>query len=271
VAHWVWGGGFLADLGALDFAGGLVVHITAGFSGLVVALMYGKRVNRDHSAPPNDVPMIMLGAALLWFGWFGFNAGSSLAADGLAAHAFMTTFIGGAGAFLAWMLVDWIKDGRPTAVGAAIGIVAGLVAITPAAGFVDLGSAFVIAIAAGIICNLLARAVKRIAHLDDALDVFACHGIGGVVGAVLTGVYASSAINSGVSVQGLAVSGETGLFMANLVSVVVVAVYAMVATYIIVKAVRLFTPIRATAEEEAAGLDASMHGEYAKHNDQTKA
>ncbi len=267
VAHWVWGGGYLAQLGALDFAGGLVVHITAGMSGLVVAFMYGKRDARNHSDPPNDVTMIMLGAALLWFGWFGFNAGSALGANGLAAHAFVTTFIGGAGAFIAWMLVDWIRDGRPTAVGGAMGIVAGLVAITPAAGYVDIAGAMIIAFAAGIVCNMLAKAIKRISHLDDALDVFACHGLGGIVGAILTGVFATSAVNPAVTTEGLAISGEWGLFLANLGSVAVVCAYSCLMTFIIVHGVKLFMPIRATPEEEHAGLDHSIHGERAKHHD----
>lgn len=267
VAHWVWGGGYLAQLGALDFAGGLVVHITAGMSGLIVALMYGKRDARDHSAPPNDVTMIMLGAALLFFGWFGFNAGSALAANGLAAHAFVTTFVGGAGAFIAWMIVDWIRDGRPTAVGGAMGIVAGLVAITPAAGYVDIAGAMIVAFASGIICNMAGKLIKNVAHLDDALDVFSCHGLGGIVGAILTGVFATSAVNPAVTTQGVAISGEWGLFLANLGSVAVVCAYSCFVTFVIVQCVKLFMPIRATAEEEHAGLDHSIHGERAKHRD----
>lgn len=270
VAHWVWGGGFLADLGALDFAGGFVVHITAGFSALVIAFLYGKRTSGG-AAQPNDIPMVMLGAALLWFGWFGFNAGSSLAADGLAAHAFMTTFIGAAGAMIAWMCVDWIRDGKPTAIGGAIGLVAGLVAVTPGAGFVDINSAFIIAITAGIVCNLVAKAVKQLSHMDDALDVFACHAVGGVVGSILTGVFASSVVNPAVINQGIAIDGTTALFSANMIATAVVAGYSMIMTFVIVQVVKLFMPIRATVEEETIGLDHTMHGEVSKHNDRTHA
>jgi ammonium transporter, Amt family len=264
VAHWVWGpGGWIASLGGLDFAGGLVVHITSGFSGLVAALLFGRRVHKEH-AVPNDIPMIMLGAALLWFGWFGFNAGSAIASDFLAAHAFMTTFIGGAMACASWVLVDWLRSGKPSAVGAACGIVAGLVAITPAAGFVTIEAAFIIAAIAGVVCNMLAHVVKKISHLDDALDVFACHGIGGVIGAILTGAFASKAVNPVVAVEGILVSGETGLFMANLIGTVAVAGFAMVATFVIIKLVNMFTPIRVSDEHESRGLDASIHGEIAK-------
>lgn len=267
VAHWVWGpGGWIAAKGGLDFAGGLVVHITAGVSGLVAALAFGKRSKKGETHVPNDVPMIMLGAALLWFGWFGFNAGSALVAGSLASYAFVNTFIGGAAAFLAWMLVDWIVDGKPTAVGGSIGIVVGLVAITPAAGFVTVSSAIIITVTAGIICNFAAKALKKITHLDDSLDVFACHGIGGIIGAIMTGMFATKAVNSAVAVEGIIVSGETDLFLANLIGVAAVCAFSAVATYVIIKLVNLVTPVRVGEDAEGAGLDTTQHGEFARYN-----
>lgn len=268
VAHWVWGpGGWIAADGGLDFAGGLVVHITAGFSGLASGLLFGRRTHRG-ALKPNDVTLIMLGAALLWFGWFGFNAGSAITSGSLASYAFVNTFLGGAAAFLAWMLLDWIFEGRPTAVGAAVGIVVGLVAITPAAGYVTVQSALIIGVVATAVAYFAVIKVRRITHLDDSLDVFACHGIGGVVGSVLTGLFASKAVNPGIAVEGYLVSGETELFVANVTAVVVVALFAFVATIIIVKLVNLFIPIRVGLEMETAGLDKAMHGEYARMDEE---
>ncbi len=183
VAHWVWGpGGWIAADGGLDFAGGLVVHITAGVAGLIAARMFGRRINADELNRPNDVSMIMLGGALLWFGWFGFNAGSAISSGHLAAHAFVTTFAGAAAAFISWMTVDWIKHKRPSAVGATIGLVVGLVTVTPAAGFVSVQSAIIMCAVAGVVCNLFTQFIKTRTKLDDALDVFACHGVGGDTG-----------------------------------------------------------------------------------------
>ncbi len=270
VAHWVWGpGGWIAVKGGLDFAGGLVVHITAGFSALACGLLFGRR-NVSEAPTPNDVPMIMLGAALLWFGWFGFNAGSAVTSGALASYAFMNTFLGAAAAFVAWMFLDWSVTGKPTAVGSSIGIVVGLVAITPAAGFVDLKAALIIGVVAAIVCFFVARAVKKITHLDDALDVFACHGIGGVCGAIMTGLYANKAVNSAVTVEGYFVSGETGTFMANLIGVVAVAAFSFFVTYIIVKVVNIFIPIRVGTDAEGHGLDHSQHGEFARVNQSRK-
>lgn len=267
VAHWVWGpSGWLGAKGALDFAGGLVVHITAGFSGLVAALLFGKRSSAHDPAPPHNVPMIMLGAALLWFGWFGFNAGSAITAGSLASYAFMNTFIGAASAFIAWMVMDWILRGKPSAVSSSIGLVVGLVAITPAAGYVDISAAFIIGSVAAIISNLSIQAINKITHLDDALDVFASHGIGGVVGAVMTGLYASKAVNPSIANEGLLVSGDTTLFNANLYSVFVVAVFSMVTTVIIIKLVGLFAPIRVDEMAEGEGLDRAIHGEGSSHS-----
>lgn len=262
VAHWVWGpGGWLASKGALDFAGGLVVHITAGFSGLVAALLFGKRSTAHDPAPPHNVPMIMLGAALLWFGWFGFNAGSAITSGSLAAYAFVNTFIGAASAFITWMAMDWILHGKPSAVGSAIGLVVGLVAITPAAGYVEVPVAFIIGIVAAIVSNLVIKLMNNITHLDDALDVFASHGVGAVVGALLTGLYANKAVNPAIINEGFLVSGDPTLFVANLHGVVVVAGFSMVATVIIIKIVGLFAPIRVTEDTEGRGLDHAIHGE----------
>lgn len=268
VAHWVWGPhGWIADKGGLDFAGGLVVHITAGVSALACGFLFGRR-SADKAPTPNDVPMIMLGAALLWFGWFGFNAGSAVTSGALAAYAFMNTFLGAAAAFLAWMVLDWSIHGKPTAVGSSIGIVVGLVAITPAAGFVSIGSSLIIGAVAAFVCYFAARAVKKITHLDDSLDVFACHGVGGICGAIMTGLYADKTVNSAVSVQGLLVSGESGLFMANLTGVIAVAVFSFVMTIVIVKLVGIFVPIRVGTDAEGHGLDTALHGEYARVNQQ---
>ena len=266
VAHWVWGpDGWILKSGGLDFAGGLVVHITAGFSALACAFLFGRR-KVDAAPTPNDVPMIMLGAGLLWFGWFGFNAGSAITSGSLAAFAFMNTFLGAAAAFLVWMLLDWNVHGKPTAVGSSIGIVVGLVAITPAAGFVTIPSALIIGSVAAVVCFFVAGAVKKITRLDDSLDVFACHGVGAVVGAIMTGLYADKSVNSAVTVEGYFVSGETGLFAANLAGVVAVALFAFIATIVIVKLVGLFIPIRVGTDAEGHGLDSSQHGEFARVN-----
>jgi ammonium transporter, Amt family len=262
VAHWVWGpGGWIMNLGALDFAGGLVVHITAGFSGLVAAMMFGRR--SASGTLPNDIPMIMLGAALLWFGWFGFNAGSAITSGALASSAFIVTFIGAASAFLVWMLVDWIRSGKPTAVGASIGLVVGLVSVTPTAGYVTVESAFIIGGLAAALCNLAAGYIKKITHLDDTLDVFACHGLGGVIGSILTGVFATKTINPNIANEGILISGDPTLFIANLTATVAVAAFAMIMTYVLIKVVNAISPIRVSNETEQLGLD-TLHGEKAK-------
>ena len=256
VAHWVWGGGWLADKGAFDFAGGFVVHMTAGYSALMAAILIGKR--KDTGMKSYDTGMVVLGTALLWFGWFGFNAGSALGANGLAAQAFVTTFLASAVAMLAWMLVDKCKDGKPTLMGGCIGVVAGLVAITPAAGYVTSSSAMIIGLLAGVLCNIAARTVKK-AGVDDTLDVFACHGIGGTIGVLSVGLFASAAINPAIT-NGV-VNGASELIKAQMIGVLAVAVYSMVATFIIIKVVGFITPIRVDSGDETAGLDASQHGE----------
>lgn len=261
VAHWVWAPtGWLFLKGAQDFAGGYVVHMTAGFSALVAAIVFGKRKDFGKAHKPYDIGMVALGTSLLWFGWFGFNAGSALAANGLAAHAFVTTFASAAVALLAWTLVDTIKDGKPTLVGGCIGVVAGLVAITPAAGFVSVSSALMIGVTAGVICNLAARMIKGTFKIDDSLDVFACHGIGGTIGVIATGLLSSSVVN-GAGVNGMLMNGGNTLISANLTAAVSVAAYSMVITFIIVKLVGAFIPLRVSTKEEDAGLDKNQHGE----------
>jgi Amt family ammonium transporter len=263
LAHWVWGyGGWLNRLGVLDFAGGTVVHISSGVSGLVTALVLGKR--RGHGKEPmlpHNIPFVVLGAGLLWFGWFGFNAGSALAANGLAANAFVVTNTAAAAAALAWVFTEWIHNGKPTMLGAASGCVAGLVAITPASGFVNPVCSIIIGLVAGIICYLAVSIMKARLGYDDALDTFGVHGIGGTWGALATGLFATTAINA---------SGRNGLFFGNpgqlgvqLIGIVASWVFAAAVTFIILKVVGLITPLRASEEEELAGLDLTMHSERA--------
>lgn len=201
VAHWVWSGdGWLFAMGALDFAGGTVVHVNAGIAALVTALMLGKRRDyKNHALPPHNITYVAMGAAMLWVGWFGFNAGSGLAADGLAANAFLVTHVATAAAALAWALIEWIFDKKPTVVGISTGAVAGLVAITPAAGFVGVGGALLIGLISAVVCFLMVAVVKSKLGYDDSLDAFGVHGIGGIIGALLTGVLATPAIQSAYS------------------------------------------------------------------------
>lgn len=261
VCHWVWGGGWLAEKGALDFAGGFVVHMTAGYSALVAAMMIGPR--KDTGAP-YDTGMVVLGTALLWFGWFGFNAGSALAADGIAAQAFVTTFASSAAAMLAWMFIDKSKDGKSTLMGACIGIVAGLVAVTPCAGFISMQSALIVGVLAGVICNIAARTVKGTFNIDDSLDVFACHGIGGTLGLICLGLFSSTAVNAG-GADGL-FNGSADLLQAQIIGIVGVAAYSMIATFIIIKVVGSFCPLRCSDADESTGLDQSQHGETVQHH-----
>jgi Amt family ammonium transporter len=263
VAHWVWGpDGWIAKMGGLDFAGGMVVHMTSGYAALVAAVMLGNRKNfRPDEHNSFSALMVLLGGTLLWFGWIGFNAGSALAANGLAAHAAATTILAAAAAMSTWMICDWTVHGRPTAVGSAVGAVAGLVAITPGAGFVSLQSAMFIGVITAIICNYATRLVKNKLKTDDTVDVFACHGIGGTVGSILTAVFASSAVNPAIA-NGL-IYGETKIFFANLIGSMVVIVYTMVMTYIVFKIVGFFMKVRVSEEDEKTGLDATQHGEKA--------
>ena len=258
VAHWVWGGGFLAKLGALDFAGGTVVHINAGIAALVGALILGKR--REKALLPNNLTLVITGAGLLWFGWFGFNAGSALAANGLAGVAFINTNTATAVAALAWMFTEWIHSGKPTVLGLASGAVGGLVAITPAAGFVNIGGAIVIGALAGIVPFYAVAVVKAKFGYDDTLDAFGIHGVGGTLGAILTGVFADPAINE--AGRGL-LYGNPGQLWTQIVAAVVTLVYSGLLTLIIFLVLKVTTGIRVDAEAEVTGLDESQHGEKA--------
>lgn len=265
LAHMVWGaGGFLGTvIGSVDFAGGNVVHISSGVSGLVLSIILGKRQGyKQISYRTHNIPFIVLGGAILWFGWFGFNAGSALAANGLAVHAFMTTNTSAACAMLSWMAIDFMKEGKPTVVGAVTGAVLGLVAITPAAGFVPIWASIIIGITVSPICYFAMSVVKKRFGYDDALDAFGCHGIGGMWGALMTGVFTQSSINSFARWDGLAFC-DYHLFLAQVISIVITIVIAVVGTAICAFIVKLFVPLRVTAEEEKIGLDLSQHGENA--------
>ncbi len=258
IAHWVWGGGFLAKDGALDFAGGTVVHINAGIAGLVGALILGRR--KDAVLLPNNLPLVVLGAGLLWFGWFGFNAGSAVGANGLAAVAMLNTNIATATAALAWMFTEWLHRKKPTVLGLASGVIAGLVAITPAAGFVNVFGAFIIGLVAGPICYFMVAEVKEKLGYDDALDVFGIHGVAGIIGAILTGVFADPSINE--AGKGL-LYGNPGQVITQIWSVIVTVVYSGVMTAIILFVAKALTGLKVKEEEEITGLDRSQHGESA--------
>ena len=276
IACWVWNPtGWLHTFGAIDFAGGIVVHISAGISALAAAVVVGRRKGcavpwqnhmksldqKNHAAEfkPTNIPYVLLGAALLWFGWFGFNAGSALAANDLAVSALVVTNLAAAAASISWMLADWVIKGKPSAVGIAAGAVVGLVAITPASGYVNVPSALIIGLVAGVICNLVANWRAGRSRIDDALDVFACHGVGGIWGSIATGLFASAAIN-----------GASGLFFGNpgqmipqLVAIGVVVPFAFFGSYLLLKFVNIFSPLRVSEEAEDAGLDLAEHGEEA--------
>lgn len=264
MAHMVWGqGGLLAEIGSVDFAGGNVVHISSGVSALVFSIILGKRRGYEQTAyRVHNIPFVALGAFILWFGWFGFNAGSALAADGLAAHAFMTSAISAAAALLSWMFIDVVKEGKPTLVGASTGLVVGLVAITPGAGFVPIWSAFIIGALVSPICYFGVALIKKKLKIDDALDAFGCHGIGGIWGGIATGIFAQKSINSTAKWDGL-VFGDYRLFLAQLEGILITIVIAVVGTLLCVAVVRIFTPLRVSLKEEQLGLDVTQHGENA--------
>lgn len=264
MAHMVWGdGGFLAAIGSVDFAGGNVVHISSGVSALVLAIYLGQRRGYAKATyRTHNIPFVFLGAAMLWFGWFGFNAGSALKADGLAAHAFMTSSISSACALLTWMLIEVIREGKPTLVGASTGLVIGLVAITPGAGFVPVWASFIIGILVSPICYFTVILLKQKLKIDDALDAFGCHGIGGIWGGIATGLFGKTSVNSVAKWDGL-VFGDHRLFLAQVLSIVITIVIAIVGTLICIGIVRIFTPLRVDPKEEMVGLDASQHGENA--------
>ncbi|HYI20998.1 MAG TPA: ammonium transporter [Candidatus Limnocylindrales bacterium] len=259
LAHWVWApGGWLRELGALDFAGGTVVHVASGVSALVAAVVIGRRWSNGDRLEPHDVPMTVLGAGLLWFGWFGFNAGSALAANGLAANALLVTNVAAAAATLTWVLASYVHHRKVSVVGAAAGAVAGLVAITPAAGFVTAGGAVIIGLAAGGICYSATLLRERV-RIDDALDVFAVHGVGGTFGALATGVLAVAAIGG---VSGV-VEGNVAQLGIQLFAVAAVATFSAVATFVIVKVVEVVLGLRVERAQEEVGLDLAVHGEAA--------
>lgn len=260
LAHWVWGGGWLAELGAIDFAGGTVIHISSGVAALVAALVLGKR--KTFGTPqtdPHDLTMTVLGAGLLWFGWFGFNAGSALGANGQAASAFLVTNVAAAMGALTWLSVAWIRHGRPSVLGAAAGAIAGLVGITPAAGFVGPMAAIIIGFGAGLFCCLALELIKGQFQVDDALDVFAVHGIGGIWGAIATGLLAEEAYGG---VDG-AFFGNPELVWYQIVATAAAIAFSAVMTFIILKVVNLVIPLRVEEDAEVLGLDTSQHGEVA--------
>ena len=260
VCHWVWGGGFIGEMGALDFAGGAVVHINAAAAAVVAAHLLGPRSDYGRQALlPHHVPFVLLGSGLLWFGWFGFNAGSALASDGLAVLAFVNTLLAPAGALLIWTALEMARNGRPTAVGAATAIVVGLVAVTPAAGFVRPMSALVIGAIAAVPCFYAIHWRAR-TRLDDSLDVFAAHGVGGMVGALLTGVFAEAAWNG--AVDGL-LFGNPGQLGIQALSIVIVFAYSAGMSFLILKGIALVVPLRAGERAEGRGLDVTLHGEEA--------
>jgi len=264
LAHMVWGaGGLISALGAVDFAGGNVVHISSGVSGLVACIMLGKRQGYGMmSYKPHNIPFVVLGAALLWFGWFGFNAGSALGATPLAVHAFMTTNTAAATAMLSWMLIEKVKHGKPTILGAVTGAVVGLVAITPGAGFVPLWSSIVIGAIVSPICFFFMGVVKSKFGYDDALDAFGCHGIGGIWGGIATGLFGQTAINSVAQWNGL-FFGDVNLLIAQIEAIAITIVFAGGMTFIILKVMKLFMDIRVDKAEESDGLDVAEHGETA--------
>ncbi|MGA2526587.1 MAG: ammonium transporter [Smithellaceae bacterium] len=263
LAHWVWGtGGWLKNMGAMDFAGGIVVHVSSGISALVLAIMLGKRVGYNHKPiRPHNLPFTVLGAALLWFGWFGFNAGSALAADGIAANAFITTNTATAAAGLTWALIEWWHNGTPTILGAATGAVAGLVAITPACGFVNPMNAIFIGMIVALVCYLAIAVIKSKLGYDDSLDAFGVHGVGGMWGTLATGLFAEKAVNAG---------GANGLFFGNLhqfsvqgLLILVAVPFAIIMTWIIFKVVDALIGMRVEEKNEIVGLDLTQQSEAA--------
>jgi Amt family ammonium transporter len=263
LCHWVWGiGGWLRNLGALDFAGGTVVHINAGIAALVTALVIGRRKNLDTNTPvPHNLPFVVLGTGLLWFGWFGFNAGSALAANGLAVNAFVVTNTAAAAAGLSWALLEWKRNGKPTMFGVASGAVAGLVAITPAAGFVSVIPAIIIGSLVSVFCFIAVSAIKPKFGYDDSLDAFGVHCVGGIWGALATGLFASKAVNP-LGADGL-FFGNPKQFLIQLATVLVTIGYTFIATFLIYKLVDLFIGVRVSEKEELMGLDLTQHRERA--------
>lgn len=257
MAHMVWGGGFLDKIGSVDFAGGNVVHISSGISGLVLAIVLGKRKQVEHI--PHNIPFVVLGTGLLWLGWFGFNAGSALAADGLAIHALLTTNTAAAAAMLSWMGLEKLVNGKPSIVGACTGAVVGLVAITPGAGFISMQSALLTGVLVSPVCYYGIRFVKEKLGFDDALDAFGCHGIGGIFGGIMTGIFADPSVGGR---SGL-IFGQTDLFVAQLLSIVITIAFAGTMSFIIISIIEKFIPLRVSELDELQGMDQCEHNEEA--------
>ena len=254
--HMIWGGGIMAEWGVLDFAGGIVVHAIAGFAALASVIYVGKR--RDQKSPPNSIPLIAIGTALLWFGWYGFNAGSELSANSVSTLAFLNTDIAASFAAITWMIIEWVREGKPKFVGFLTGAIAGLATITPAAGFVPLWAAMIIGILAGLGCYMAVQLKNKLGW-DDALDVWGVHGIGGVIGIISLGIFASKTVNF----QSGLLEGDTGFFMIQVGAVAFAAVYAFVFTYGMLAVINFITPVKVTEEQEISGIDHSVHGEKA--------
>ena len=260
VAHWVWGGGFLGAMGVMDFAGGLVVHATAGVSAVVIALALGKRKGfPGEIRPPHNPGLTVVGAAMLWVGWFGFNAGSALAADGSAGMAITATHISAATASLVWMFTEWIKYGKPSLIGTVTGTIAGLATITPASGFVGPVGAFFIGAAAGLVCFSMVQIIKHRMKIDDSLDVFAVHGVGGGLGILLTAIFAAQSLGGAGFASGGGIGGQFGI---QLVGLIVTVLWSGIISYILIKIVGAIVGLRVSAEDEAEGLDVTAHGEH---------
>jgi len=264
LAHMVWGGGILQQIGSIDFAGGNVIHISSGISGLVLALMLGRRVGHERGVEyhVHNIPLVAIGTGLLLFGWLGFNSGSALAANDIAVNAFAASCTSAAAAMCSWMAMDVIFEGKPTLVGACTGIVVGLVAITPGCGFVPLWASLVIGLSVSPICFVASSRIKQKFGYDDALDTFGCHGVGGIWGGIMTGIFASQSVNPDIRWNGLAF-GEVGLFSAQLIAIAVSVVVAVVGTLVCAHLVRLVCPLRVSERDEKVGLDITQHGERA--------
>ncbi len=261
VCHWVWGGGWLSEMGVLDFAGGLVVHLTAGAAALTAAIVLGSRDGfPDRLMPPHNLTMSVMGAGMLWVGWFGFNAGSAIAASEDAGMAMLVTHISAAVASLAWMVAEWLRYGKPKVLGIITGMVAGLGSITPASGFVGPLGAVVIGLVAGVLCFIVTNAVKRVYRIDDSLDVFAVHGIGGILGTVLCGVFVAESLGGAGLAAGVSMTDQV---VTQIIGVLAVLVWTVVLTAVVIKLVGFFMPVRADADEELAGMDSSQHQEDA--------
>ena len=270
VTHWVWGGGWLGEMGLYDFAGGTVVHITAGVSAIVAALVIGRRKGfPDTAMPPHNLTMTVAGAGMLWVGWFGFNAGSALAANGDAGMAMLATHTSAAAGSLAWMVAEWVRFGKPSVLGIVTGMVAGLGTITPASGFVGPGGALLIGLAAGLICFSATQFIKRVLKIDDSLDVFPVHGVGGILGTLLAGVFASTELGvfSGFGFNEAAgITSVGGQLRVQFIGAATTAVYAGVATYVILKLVNLVVGLRVSSDQETEGLDIVLHEEKGYNN-----